>query len=120
MPNVQVNTFQSHIGPISTRRDTIRGRRGSEHVILRFQSHIGPISTKLLGIVDIGLVKVSIPYWSDFNWKRLNRRVPELPFQSHIGPISTVEDDMWETTVEVSFQSHIGPISTKRSILLSD
>ncbi len=57
--------FQSHIGPTST----LRAGRGPGRRLLAFQSHIGPTSTEAMHALMADNVRVSIPYWSDFNLK---------------------------------------------------
>jgi len=115
-----------------------------------FQSHIGPISTRRFLYRDIGegeVVTVSIPYWSDFNTKRPKRPssasiVVSIPYWSDfnvvrrlrgLGIISGFNPILVRFQLREGprarppvlllgppgvFQSHIGPISTSRGGLV--
>jgi len=127
-------SFQSHIGPISTRA----GARGAPSGEPRaFQSHIGPISTHGSKSNSRLRLIVSIPYWSDFNSGSHDAEIetlasfnpilvrfqldvyfigvsntPEPRFNPILVRFQRVASFPKERLSGLQFQSHIGPIST--------
>jgi len=119
-----------------------RPRGGGPRRAGQFQSHIGPISTRrwrrcygACATATSSSCFVSIPYWSDFNglrpvrfslcfsvsipyWSDFNRRTCRTPSRSCTGfnPILVrFQPARWGRAgrdTRVQFQSHIGPIST--------